>query len=87
VIIHELLLPCTLEHVDTIEQIREPFETKGKTKFFLPHRIDRNCNVFPAGQHLLNDGKAKRYFREFLRTNVKVPIDDGQIVEQNKTIV
>ncbi len=77
-IIHELLLPCTLEHLDNIEQLRIPFENDIKTSFFLPHKSDRNCNVFPAGQYLLNDIKAKRFFREFLRENVKNP-NDGQI--------
>jgi hypothetical protein len=77
-IIHELLLPCTLEHLDNIEQLRIPFENDTKTSLFLPHKSDRNCNVFPAGQYLLNDIKAKRFFREFLRDNVKNP-NDGQI--------
>lgn len=77
-IIHELLLPCTLEHVENIEQIQIPFENDMKMKFFLPHKTDRNCNVFPAGQYLLDNVKAKRYFREFLRANVK-STNDGQI--------
>jgi hypothetical protein len=76
-ILHELLLPCTLEHVDSIEQIQGPFESHEKASFFLPHRTDRNCNVFPAGQHLLNDAKAKRFFREFLKTNIIVPTENN----------
>jgi hypothetical protein len=75
-IIHELLLPCTLEHVENIEQLRIPFENVEKTRLFLPHKLDRNCNVFPAGQHLLNDVKAKRFFREFLQANIKTTNDD-----------
>ncbi|CAF0746200.1 unnamed protein product [Rotaria sp. Silwood1] len=73
-IIHELLLECTLEHVDSIEQLQRPFENDNESTtkvFFLPHRLDRNCDVFPAGQYLLDDKKAKRFFREFLRTNIK----------------
>ena len=81
VIIHELLLPCTLEHVDCIEQIQGPFEKTDTISFFLPHRFDRNCNVFPAGQQLLNDARAKRFFREFLRANVKLPSDAPVEVE------
>ena len=75
-IIHELFLPTTLAHVDSIEQIQGPFEHELKIGFFLPHRFDRNCNVFPAGQQLLNDRRAKRLFREFLRTNIKVTHDE-----------
>jgi hypothetical protein len=85
VIIHELLLPSTLEHVDNIEQIQGPFESQTKTDLFLPHRTDRNCNVFPAGQHLLNNGKAKRFFREFLKANIKVP-NDVQIGNSDEKI-
>ncbi|CAF4629871.1 unnamed protein product [Rotaria sp. Silwood2] len=73
-IIHELLLECTLEHIDSIEQLQGPFENENDSTnkvFFLPHRLDRNCDVFPAGQYLLDDKKAKRFFREFLRTNIK----------------
>lgn len=70
-IIHELLLPCTLEHIENLEQLQIPFENDMKTKFFLPHKSDRNCNVFPAGQYLLNNPRAKRCFQEFLRTNIK----------------
>ncbi|UJR33057.1 hypothetical protein I4U23_020516 [Adineta vaga] len=75
-IIHELLLPCTLEHIDTIEQLRVPFENdldETKKLFFLPHRIDRNCNIFPAGQYLLDDPRAKRFFKRVLQTNTKIP--------------
>jgi hypothetical protein len=76
-IIHELLLPCTLEHVENIEQLRIPFENETKTSLFIPHKSDRNCNVFPAGQHLLDDERAKRFFREFLQANV-INANDGQ---------
>ncbi len=75
-IIHELLLPSTMEHVEDIEQLRAPFENDTTTSFFLPHRFDRNCNVFPAGQYLLNNARAKRFFRDFLRTNTKVPNEE-----------
>ncbi|CAF1232881.1 unnamed protein product [Rotaria sordida] len=78
-IIHELFLECTLEHVDCIEQIQRPFDNdhdNTKKVFFIPHRLDRNCDVFPAGQYLLDDTKAKRFFREFLRTNIKTSHDD-----------
>jgi hypothetical protein len=84
-IIHELLLPCTLEHVDSIDQLRAPFdndENGAKKSFFLPHRSDRNCNVFPAGQNLLNDLKAKQFFKEFLRTNTKV--ENAEQIENNE---
>ena len=89
-IVHELLLPCTLEHVDSIEQLRIPFENEDngiKKSLFLPHKSDRNCNVFPAGQYLLNDTKAKRFFREFLRTNTKreneEQIENTEVKEEN----
>ena len=78
-IIHELLLTCTTEHVDSLQQLQAPFENDHddtKQVFFLPHRLDRNCNVFPAGQYLLNDPKAKQFFREFLRTNIKLPNEE-----------
>lgn len=75
-IIHELFLPTTLAHVDSIEQIQRPFEHEERFGFFLPHQSDRNCNVFPAGQQLLNDRRAKRFFREFLRTNIKTTHDE-----------
>lgn len=78
-IVHELLLPCTLEHVDSIEQIQRPFDNEEKPSFFLPHRSDRNCNVFPAGQQLLNDKRAKRFFREFLRANIIRTTEDGSM--------
>jgi len=70
VIIHELLLPSTLEHIDSIEQIQQIFDDENENRtFFLPHKFDRNCNVFPAGQYLLNDHRARSYFREFLKIN------------------
>jgi hypothetical protein len=75
-IIHELLLPCTIEHADSIEQLRAPFEDDEDDThkiFFLPHRTDRNCNVFPAGQYLLDDPKAKRFFHRILQSNMKIP--------------
>ena len=72
-IIRELFSPTTLEHIDSIDVIRAPFEldqTPRSFGFFIPHRIDRNCNVFPAGQNLLEDPRTKRFFREFLRLNL-----------------
>lgn len=85
-IVHELLLPCTLEHLDSIEQIQRPFDNEERPSFFLPHRSDRNCNVFPAGQQLLNDKRAKRFFRDFLRVNVIRTSDDTSI-ENSEAVV
>ena len=81
-IIHELLLPCTLEHLDSVEQLRTPIDNEMDDSLFLPHRLDRNCNVFPAGQYLVNDDKAKRLFREFLKSNTKGNSDNP--VETNE---
>ena len=75
-IMHELLLPCTLEHLESVEQLRAPFDNEMPDSLFLPHRLDRNCNVFPAGQYLVNDDKAKRLFRDFLQKNAKVNSDN-----------
>ncbi|CAF0769384.1 unnamed protein product [Adineta ricciae] len=75
-IIHELLLPCTLEHCDSMELLRSPFDDdldETKKLFFIPHRTDRNCNVFPAGQYLLDDPKAKRFVKRILQINTKIP--------------
>lgn len=74
VIIRELLFVCGLEHLDSIEQLQMPFENDqdgSKKVFFVPHRFDRNCNIFPAGQYLLDDPKAKRFFIQLLKTNIK----------------
>ncbi|CAF3009512.1 unnamed protein product [Rotaria socialis] len=78
-IIRELLLACTSEHIDSVEQLQLPFENddnQNRKGFFISHRLDRNCNIFPAGQYLLNDIKAKQFFRELLRTNIKIAHDD-----------
>ncbi|CAF0829657.1 unnamed protein product [Adineta steineri] len=75
-IIHELLSSYMLEHIDNMDQIRLPFDDdfdETKKIFFLPHETDRNCNVFPAGQYLLDDLKAKRFFKRVLQTNIKIP--------------
>ena len=77
-IIHELLLPANLAHVDCADQLRAPFDatkTEGATLLFIPHRSDRNCNVFPAGQHLVTDLRAKRFFRDCLLPNMKPPLN------------
>lgn len=75
-ILHELILPSTLQHVESIEQLENPMIN---SIFFLQHRIDRNCDIFPAGQQLINETRSKRFFREFLRVNAIVHDDEGDI--------
>ncbi|CAF1660746.1 unnamed protein product, partial [Didymodactylos carnosus] len=36
--------------------------------FFLPHYIDRNCNIFPLGQYIINDSKYKRVLLELIES-------------------
>lgn len=89
-IIHELLLACTSEHVDTLAQLQIPFdgdENDIKRILFIPHRTDRNCNIFPAGQFLLDDLKSRQFFREFIRTNIKGFREADQTSNNNSEIV
>ena len=78
-IIHELLLPTTLAQVDCVDQLRAPFDsakTGKSTVFFIAHLSDRNCNVFPAGQHLVEDLRARRFFRDCVLANMRVPLSE-----------
>jgi hypothetical protein len=80
-IIHELIQPSTLSYIDTFEQLHVLFfhdNIDTNNVFFIPHRLDRNCNVFPAGQYLIDDTRARRFFREFLRVNVLNYLDTHQ---------
>lgn len=82
-ILHELIHPSTLEHLDSIEQLQRAL-TDGI--FFLPHRFDRNCDVFPAGQHLIKDLRARRFFGEFLRHNAIVATSVPTELDENSEL-